>query len=47
MICVIYILALLQHKKGPKINLLDGVPKGHFKGREVQILKLFRNRDPS
>ena len=43
-ICVIYILALLQHKKGPKLNLFDGVPNGNFKGREVQILHLFRHR---
>ena len=40
-ICVMYILALLQHKKGPKLNLLDRVPKGNFKGRKVQILNLF------
>ena len=46
-VCVIYTLALLQHKKGPKLNLLDGLPKGNFKGRGVQILKLFRNRDSS
>ena len=31
-ICVVYIL------KGPTLNLLDGVPKGNFKGREVQNL---------
>ena len=34
-ICVIYILALLQHKNGPKLNLLDSVPQGNFKGGEV------------
>ena len=46
-ICVIVSLALLQHKKGPKLNFLDGVPNGNFKGREVQIRKLFRYRDSS
>ena len=25
-------------KKGPKFNLLDGVPKGKFKGREVLMM---------
>ena len=44
-ICVIDILAFLQQKKGPKLNFLDGVPTGNFKG--IQILKLFRNRDSS
>ena len=45
--CVIHILVVLQHKRGPKLNLLDDVPKGKFKGREVQLLKLFRNRGSS